>query len=167
MSTIARYINRLAELQEQLVEAEAKYQAALGRVTAIQQSDGVGQFMYVPAGGVPIQLAVPPEAYKTMLDDLTKASVNSAVSHIAGLWMAVGGLATEVNDYIAAAEAKAGVAAAEAAQPTATVGFADTGLQTMCDNTAVASVAGTQGQLPQIGGTVALPPRVRRIPGGG
>jgi len=41
MSTIARYINRLAELQEQLVEAEAKYQAALGRVTAIQQSDGV------------------------------------------------------------------------------------------------------------------------------
>ncbi len=167
MSTIARYINKLAELQEQLVEAEAKYQAALGRVTAIQQSEGVGQFMYVPAGGVPIQLTVPPEAYRTMLDDLTKASVNSAVLHIAGLWGAVGSLAAEVNDYIAAAEAKAGVAAAEASQPTATVVFADAGLQPICDTTAVASVAGVQGQLPQLGVTVAVPPRVRRIPGGG
>lgn len=161
MSVNARYINRLAELQSQLVEAETQYQAALSRVTAIQQSDGVGQFMYVPAGGSPIQLAVPPEAYKTMLDDLTKASVNSAVLRIAGLWGAVGSLAAEVNDYIAAAEEKAGVAVT---QPTSTSGVTDAGLTTMCDNTAVDSVT-RAAVSPEV--TVPLPPRVRRIPGGG
>lgn len=160
---IARYINRLAELQEQLIAAETQYQSALGKVTAIQQSDGVGQFMYVPAGGVPIQLAVPPEAYKAMLDDLTKASVNSSVLHIARLWDAVGALSGEVCAYIANAEAKAGVAVA-ATQKIDTTGFADAGLATMCDNTAVDTGA-KPAATPEL--TVALPPRVRRIPGGG
>ena len=163
MSLIARYINRLVELQEQLTEAEVQYQAALGKVMAIQQSAGVGQFMYVPAGGVPIQLAVPPEAYKPMLDEMTKASVNSAVLHIAGLWGAVGTLAAEVNDYIAAAEAKAGVAATDMSQKIDTSGFADAGLTTMCDNTAVDT-----GAKPPVATevTIPLPPRVRRMPGG-
>lgn len=164
MSVNARYINRLAELQSQLVEAETQYQAALGRVTAIQQSDGVGQFMYVPAGGSPIQLVVPPAAYKTMLDELTKASVNSAVLRISGLWDAVGGLVAEVGAYIANAEAKAGVAMVSATQKIDTSGVTDAGLTTMCDNTAVDS-ATRAAVSPEV--TVPLPPRVRRIPGGG
>lgn len=162
MSVIARYINKLAELQDQLTEAEVQYQAALGKVTAIQHSEGVGQFMYVPAGGVPIQLAVPPEAYKAMLDDLTKASVNSSVLHIARLWDAVRTLANEVCEYIANAEAKAGVAGTVAVPKIDTSGFVP-GLAAMCDNTAVDSGARTAAS-PEV--TVPLPPRVRRIPGG-
>ena len=151
---------RLDELQSQLVAAETEYQAALGKVREIQQADGVGQFMYVPAGGSPIQLAVPPAAYRAMLDELTKSSVNSAVLRIAGLWDAVGTLAAEVGDYIANAEAKAGVVAT---QKPDTSGFADAGLTTMCDNTAVESVARVTAPTEV---TVPLPPRVRRIPGG-
>lgn len=162
MSVIARYINRLDELQSQLVEAETEYQSALGKVREIQQAEGVGQFMYVPAGGSPIQLAVPPSSYKTMLDELTKSSVNSAVLRIAGLWGAVGSLAAEVNDYIADAEAKAGLAAA-ATQKIDTSGFADAGLTTLCDNTAVDT--GVKPAVPPEV-TVPLPPRVRRLPGG-
>lgn len=160
MSVIARYINRLDEMQSQLVAAETEYQSALGKVREIQQAEGVGQLMYVPAGGSPIHLAVPQAAYKPMLDELTKASVNSAVLRIAGLWEAVGALAAEVGDYIANAEAKAGVVAT---QPPDMTGFADAGLTVMCDNTAVESatkIAATQEV------TVPLPPRVRRIPGG-
>lgn len=167
MSTVARYINRLAELQSQLTEAELQYQAAMGRVAAIQQSEGVGQFMYIPAGGAPIQLDVPPAAYKAMLDDLTKASVNSAVLHIARLWDAVGALASEVGAYIASAEAKAGVSVATPAQQVFTSGVADGGPVIMRDNTAVDSGADVMSHPSQPSGTVAIPHRVRRISGGG
>ncbi len=160
MSVMARYITRLSELHDQLSEAEAQYQAAIAKVAAIQQSAGVGQLMYVPAGGSPIQLSVPPEAYKSLLDDMTRASVNSAVSHMAALWVAVGSLTTEVAEYIANAEARAGVAAAS--QPTQTA-ITSEGFAAMCDNTAV-SVPAIVGTPPEV--TIPLPPRVRRIPGG-
>lgn len=166
MSTMSRYITRLGELQEQLYEAETQYQAALAKVAAIQQSDGVGQLMYVPAGGSPIQLTLPPEAYKPLLEDMTRASVNSAVSRMTAMWGAVGNLAAEVAAYIASAEAKAGVVGTS--QPKQHVVTSE-GFAALCDNTAVNSqavpeVAATPTVSPDI--TVALPPRVRRIPGG-
>ncbi len=160
MSVMVRYITRLSELHDQLSAAETQYQAALAKVAAIQQSAGVGQLMYVPAGGSPIQLAVPPEAYKSLLDDMTRASVNSAVAHMAALWAAVGSLSAEVAAYIANAEEKAGVAAThQPTQPTVT----SEGFAAMCDNTAV-NIPAVVGTPPEV--TVPLPPRVRRIPGG-
>lgn len=161
MSVMVRYITRLSELHDQLSEAETQYQAAIAKVAAIQQSAGVGQLMYVPAGGSPIQLSVPPEAYKSLLDDMTRASVNSAVSHMSALWAAVGSLTTEVAEYIANAEARAGVAAVatQATQPAIT----SEGFAAMCDNTAV-NIPAAVGAPPEV--TVPLPPRVRRVPGG-
>lgn len=161
MSVMARYITRLSELQDQLREAELQYQASLAKAAAIQQSAGVGQLMYVPAGGSPIQLAVPPEAYKSLLDDMTRSSVNSAVGHIAALWAAIGSLSAEVAAYITNAEEKAGVAVV-VHQPTQTA-ITSEGFAAVCDNTAVSipAIANTPSEV-----TVPLPPRVRRIPGG-
>ena len=166
MSVMARYITRLSELHDQLSEAEAQYQAAIAKVAAIQQSAGVGQLMYVPAGGSPIQLTVPPEAYKALLDDMTRASVNSGVSRMAALWAAVGSLSAEVAAYIANAEAKAGVVVAN---PPSQHVVTSEGFAAMCDNTAVNIPAVTGAGAPPATPpeiTVPLPPRVRRIPGG-
>lgn len=157
MSTMVRYIDSMTQLMDQLREVESQYQTAVQHVAEIQSSDGAGQLMYVPAGGAPISLSVTPEGYKTLLEDMTKTNVNTAVLRMAQLWNAANNVAVEAAEHIANAQAKAGVAAAVAVVKS----------QQPSERAVVSVTTNPQEQVRQPGTTTPLPPRVRRIPGGG